>query len=81
MTAVHVTHHAALRYVERVNGKLTLEEAAEAIRSHASAIEAAAAFGCHVIKTGSAKLVLDGRTVVTVMSRHWIVMSNRRALS
>ncbi|MEH3121204.1 MAG: hypothetical protein PGN16_04355 [Sphingomonas phyllosphaerae] len=78
MTAVHVTHHAAQRYVERVNGNLTLEEAAEAIRGHASAIEAAAAFGCRVVKTSSAKLILEGRTVVTVMNRHWLIISQPR---
>lgn len=70
MISVHVTYHACQRYVERVNGKLTLEEAAEAIRGHASAIEAAARFRCCTVIMGEGgKLLLDGTRVVTVLPR------------
>jgi len=70
VTPVHVTHHAALRYVERVNAKLTIEEAAEAIRGHASAIEAAAKFRCCTVIMGEGgKLLLAGTRVVTVLPR------------
>ncbi len=76
MTAVHVTMHAAQRYVERIDGRLTIEEAFAAIQEHGPAISAAAAFGCHVVKTSRAKLVLQGNRVVTVMNRHWLIISN-----
>lgn len=70
MTAVHVTMHACERYIERVNGKLTIKEAAEAIRGHASAIEAAARFRCHTVIMGEGgKLLLAGTRVVTVLPR------------
>lgn len=70
--AIHVTRHAAERYVERINPYLTLDEAAAAIRAHTDVCCKAASFGCWVVLTREAKLLLDGRSVVTVLHRKQI---------
>jgi hypothetical protein len=71
MTGVHVTHHAAERYVERVDGSATIKTAIAAIEAHAPAIELAAAFGAKIVKRGDGvRLILEGQTVVTVIGRH-----------
>lgn len=70
MTPVHVTTHAALRYVERVDGRLTVEEAFAAILSHSRAIQVAADFRCDTVVLGEGgKLKLDGTRVITVLPR------------
>lgn len=63
---IHVTMHSCERFIERVR-PCTMDEAREAILAHARAIEAAAAFGCEVVRCGSGeRLVLDGTRVLTV---------------
>lgn len=65
-----ITHHACERYIERVDGSLTLEQAKARIAVSERAILAAAAFGCPTVRQGTgAKLVLSGATVVTVIAR------------
>lgn len=70
MTAIRVTHNAAVCYIERIDGTLTIEQATARITEHDKAIRTAADFGCHCIRLGNgAKLVLDGLVVVTVLRR------------
>lgn len=70
MTPVHVTTHAALRYVERVAPRMTVEEATAAILAHERAIRVAADFRCPcVILPEGGKLLLSGLYVVTVLPR------------
>jgi len=65
-----VTAHACERYVERIDPRLSLAAARARIESSASAIEAAADFGCRVVRQGcGAKLILAGDHVVTVYPR------------
>jgi hypothetical protein len=65
-----VTTHAVERYLERINPRLTFEQAEEAILGSARAVEIAARFGCNVVLQGSgAKLILDGERVVTVLRK------------
>lgn len=67
---IFVSRHAVDRYIERVDGSLTPEEADAEIRRHAPAIIRSADFGCRVLRLGNgAKLVLEERKVVTVLSR------------
>ena len=67
---IFVSRHAVDRYIERVDGSLTWEEADAEIRRHAPAIIRAADFSCRLLRLGNgAKLVLDERKVVTVLSR------------
>jgi hypothetical protein len=69
MTAVHVSHHAAERYVERVE-PCTIEQAKERILRASKAIQAAAAIGCEVVRLGcGARLVIDGLRVIAVYPR------------
>lgn len=73
---IHVTRHACQRYVERVQPGLSEEAASAAIRAHEAAIAKAAAFGCPtVILPGKVRLVLEGRSVVTVLGRGQICRS------
>lgn len=68
---IHVTAHAAARFVERVNPSLTLDQARDSIRSHSAIIEAAAAFHCRtVVVAKRIRLVLDGTIVITVLDHH-----------
>lgn len=70
---ISVTRHAQQRWIDRVDARATLEQADAAIRQHARAVIAAANFGCRVVKLANgAKLLLDGRNVVTVLARHQI---------
>lgn len=63
-----VTHHAAVRYTERVE-PCDVETARLRILSAQRVIDRAAAFGCSTIVMGNgARLVLDGTSVVTVLS-------------
>lgn len=67
--SVIVTAHACSRYVERINPRLSLDEARAAIEASNKAIETAIGFGAHVVKLGcGGRLVLDGSRVVTVLS-------------
>jgi hypothetical protein len=76
---IHVTAHAARRYVERVDPKLTLAEATARIHASDAALEIAADFGAHVVRLGcGAKLILEGFTVVTVYPRKWILQPRER---
>jgi hypothetical protein len=63
---IYVYPHAIDRFIERV-APVSREEARDCILSSAKAIEAAAGFGCSVVRLGSrARLILDGQNVVTV---------------
>lgn len=65
---VIVTTHAAQRWCERVNPRLTQAEAAATIMSAERAINCAATIGCHVIKMANgAKLMVRDNRVVTVL--------------
>lgn len=67
---VTVTGHAIERYLERIDGSLTWDQARAAILASEKAIQKAAEFGASVVRNGlGAKLVLDGETVVTVLRR------------
>jgi hypothetical protein len=67
---IHITNHAVQRFQERVRPCST-GQAREHILSHAKAIEAAAAFGCEVVRcAGGERLVLSGTRVLTVYARH-----------
>jgi hypothetical protein len=71
MTAgIHITRHAACRFIERVAPLLTEEQARDEIRTHERAITVAADFHAPTDILGcGARLVLDGRSVVTVLGR------------
>jgi hypothetical protein len=63
---IHVTRHAAERFLERVDGRLTLAEAIEALSS--PAIQRAAQFGAPCVRLGTGqRVVLEGWHVVTVL--------------
>jgi hypothetical protein len=66
---IHITHHAAERYSERVEA-CSIADARDHIAASSRAIEAAAAFGCQVVRLGGgARLILEGLTGVTVYER------------
>jgi hypothetical protein len=74
---VHVTLHAIHRFQECV-APVPFDEAREAILSHTRAIEAAAEFGCEIVRCGDgSRLVLDGTRVLTVYARHDLPMQCR----
>lgn len=73
---IHVTIHAAARYVERINPALTPDEARAAIERSAPAIETAARFGCATVIKDRAKFVLDGERVITVLCRQQMAVHN-----
>ena len=78
MTGHHisVTRHAVNRWMERIDRRASYDQADQAIRSHARAVCAAADFGCSVVKLATGdRLILDGRSVVTVLSREQGVFS------
>jgi hypothetical protein len=65
---VHVTRRAAERYLERVDPRLTMAEAIEALSS--PTIRRAAEFGAAYVRLGTGQRVaLDGFVVVTVLPR------------
>jgi hypothetical protein len=75
---IHVTAHAAQRFIERV-AACTLDQARAHILSHAKAIEAAADFHCEVVRcAGGERLVLDGTRVLTVYGRGELPRQCRR---
>jgi hypothetical protein len=64
-----VTQHAAQRWCERVNPRLTPDQAAVVISQHSPAVTKAAAFGCKVVRLANRfKLILDADRVVTVIA-------------
>lgn len=66
---IHVTRHAIQRYQERV-APLDDGSVRARIHAHDRAIAAAADFGAAVVRLGDGtRLVLDGRSVVTVLGR------------
>lgn len=67
---IHITTHAVHRFQERVQ-PCRDDEARAAILSHEKALEAAADFHCEVVRcAGGERLILQGRTVVTVYPPH-----------
>jgi hypothetical protein len=71
--SLHVTRHAAERYCERVNPRLTIAEAIAALST--PAVRRAALFGAPYVRLGTGqRIVLEGSSVVTVLpkdSPHW----------
>jgi hypothetical protein len=66
MTRLHGTRHAAERYLERVNPRLTMAEAIDALSS--PTIRRAAEFGAAYVRLGTGQRVaLDGFVVVTAL--------------
>lgn len=66
---MNISHHARVRWIERVDPSASLDDAARAIGASERAIEAAATFGCSVVRLGNgARLVLAGDSVLTVMA-------------
>jgi hypothetical protein len=77
MTRLHVTRHAAERYLERVNPRLTMEEAVEAVSS--PTIRRAAEFGAAYVRLGTGqRIALDGFVVVTVLPKDESLQCLRR---
>lgn len=65
---IRVTRHAAERYLERVNPRLTMTEAIEALTT--PIIARAAQFGAPYVKLGTGQhVVLEGSVVVTVLPK------------
>lgn len=63
---LYVSLHAAQRYCERVNPRLTIAEAIDELQS--TAIRKAAEFGAPYVKLGTGqRIVLQGWSVVTVL--------------
>lgn len=65
-----ISHHAAERYIERVDGECNIKQARAGIRAHAKAIETALGLGCKCVRLGGGqRLILDCRLrqVVTVI--------------
>lgn len=67
MPDIYVTRHAAERFIERVDPRLTFDQARDAILASAPAITVAASIGCTVIRRTGHKLILDGARIVTVI--------------
>ena len=62
-----ISQHAAQRWVERINPRMTLGEAEAAMMLSARVIDVAAAFGATGVRLAcGARLVLSGDCVVTV---------------
>ncbi len=67
---ISVTKHAVNRWMQRVDPRADYADAEATIRSHARAVCIAADFGCKVVKLATGdRLVLEGRSVVTVLAR------------
>jgi len=77
MVTVRVSEHAVERYLERIDGSLTRDEARAALERASGAVEAAIAFGAPIVVMGNgARLCVsrDDRTaadacVTTVLRR------------
>lgn len=66
---IRVTSHACHRFIERVR-PCSLADARAGILTSSRAIEAAAAFGCEVVRRATGeRLILEGTTVLTVYER------------
>lgn len=67
---IAVTRHAAIRYRQRIDPSVTLDEAHAALLAYSRAVQAAARIGCRVVRLGcGARLILAGTTIVTVFPR------------
>lgn len=65
----HISDHAVQRYQERIE-RVDASEARAAMLSASDAIDTAAEFGCNRVVLGNgARLVLQGKTVVTVKEK------------
>ena len=65
---LHITTHAIERLLERVNPRLTWDEAREALSS--PAIQCAARIGAPYVKLGTGqRVVIDNGSVVTVLPK------------
>lgn len=74
MTAVLISHHAAQRWIERVNPRATMPEAYAAIQSYARVIRIAIGFGARCVRLAcGAKLIIAGGVVCTVYRREWML--------
>lgn len=74
MTAVLISHHAALRWIERVDPRATMAEAYAAIQAYARVIRIAIAFGARCVRVGcGAKLIIADGVVATVYRRGWML--------
>lgn len=68
---VKISAHAAQRYIERVDGSLSTEQARAAIMASARVLEIAVKFGAGCVKLDNgARLILEGDVVVTVKQSH-----------
>jgi hypothetical protein len=77
MTRLHVTRHAAERYLERVNPRLTMADAIDALSS--PTIRRDAEFGAAYVRLGTGQRVaLDGFVVVTVLPKDESLQCLRR---
>lgn len=75
--SIHVSRHACQRYAERV-APCSLADARKHILESSRAIEAAAKFGCQVVRRWKGeRLVLEGDRVVTVYAAHVLPMQIR----
>lgn len=75
---IHITNHAIERWQERVEN-IPGEAVRYRIEQHLPAIVAAARFGAPSVKLGNGvRLILDGRSVVTVLGRGMRVPMNLR---
>lgn len=68
---IHVTQNAIDRYIELIE-PVSREVARSRIASAERGVEAAARFGAFVVKTATAKLIIQGHRVVTVLPKNWI---------
>jgi len=64
-----VSAHAAQRFIQRIRPSLTPMEAVGEIMRSRAAIDAAARFGCHVVRRHDCVLLLREDTVATVVPR------------
>jgi hypothetical protein len=67
----YVSTHAAQRYVERFDRRLSVEQARELLMRSATVIDAASRFGARSVKLANgARLMLRGDVVATVKQAH-----------
>jgi hypothetical protein len=67
----HISTHAAERYIERFDRRLTVEQARELLMRSAAIIDAASRYGAESVKLGNgARLILRGDVVATVKQAH-----------
>lgn len=75
---IRVSEHAIDRWIERA-GECSRDEAREAILAHSPVLEVAAKFGCSMVRIdGRLRIVLRGRTVVTITPPEMFAFPQRR---